>query len=217
MQCLFLYGIVAILLGRSAYFNTNLVDFIGIYIIVGFIKKWMNKEKYGIAGKKLLIIGMSGWISGTAILNMLGLAVTVFQGRMHSINHFSNPFFICIGIGLVLMASNGHFYSKRINYLSGMSLLVYVIHAHRYMIDYVRHYVFDWILERYSYRCLSVWIVLFAIILYGISMALSVIYTVTIQKTIHKLSEWVGAVIEKRMLCLAGKMEKRMREVQDGR
>lgn len=200
---IFFYCVIALLLNRDAYYNTRFVGFIGIYFIVGFIKRWKKKEGHAGLGRKMLLWGLAGWLLSAAVLNVLGLAFSVFQGRMFSLDYFMNPFIICIGIGIVLIASGKTFYSRHINYLSGMSLYVYVIHAHRYIIDFGRFYVFDWILMHYSYKYLSLWIGLCAVCVFVISMIVAIIYTAAICKWIHALSDLVGSKVEKILLKLA--------------
>lgn len=203
-----IYNILALLLNRTSYFNTNLLDFIGIYFMVGFIKRLLQGRNYKYVGKRLLIIGIAGWFISVAILNILGVCIALFQGRMHTINHFSNPFFICIGIGSVLIASTKFFYSKWINKLSSMSLLIYVIHAHRYVIDFLRFRVFDKILEKNSFQYLCIWIFIVTVAMLLISYAISIVYIILIQKIIHRVSELLGAKIENILLTLAAQVEK---------
>ncbi len=184
-----LYCIISFL-NAGLYFYSNIIGFIGIYFIVAYYKLYLlnasSKNKFNIV---ILATGIVGWFAMNLITNFLGLHIGYFTYFMQRYNVLINPCFILIALGAFGLAKNKQFYNKHINYISSLSLLIYVIHCNRIIRDYVRFDVFQFILEKYTYSHLLLWVVLYALISLIAGVVLAILYNKTIQRFIHKVFE----------------------------
>jgi len=189
-----LYCIISFL-NAGLYFYSNIIGFIGIYFIVAYYKLYLlnasSKNKFNIV---ILATGIVGWFAMNLITNFLGLHIGYFTYFMQRYNVLVNPCFILIALGAFGIAKNKCFYIKHINYISSLSLLIYVIHCNRIIRDYVRFDVFQFILEKYTYSHLLLWVVLYALISLIVGVVLAILYNKTIQKIVHKVFELLEGI-----------------------
>lgn len=131
----FMYCMMSLYARYAFYYTTNLMQFITIYMTTSYMKKYMNRVK-------------DAWrMIGFGILGFVYLAVTKHMGFPPSIQNEgmlfwaknSNPFLILIVMGIVIWVSSRKKYSNTvIDYLSSLSLLVYLVHENRTFRDIVR-------------------------------------------------------------------------------
>jgi len=183
-----LYCVMSFLMKGKLYFYNRFVGFIGVYFIVAYIKRYMNETiKSNKVGRGLLIIGIIGWIAQNIVTMLLGLHVSMFSRQATRWNLFINPCFILIGIGAFILANNRQFYNKMINYLSGLSLLIYMFHCNRIIRDYIRFDYFTYVKRTYTYKNVLVWVLIYA----GISLVggtlLAIVYHHTLQPLVHRM------------------------------
>jgi hypothetical protein len=171
----------------------------GIYFIVAYIKRYLknisDNKFFAIA---VLVIGVIGWLleKNTLIL-VLGMKIELFSHLGMKTNQFINPCFIMIGIGLLLLAKNQKFYNRTINYISSLSLLIYMFHCNSIVANYVEFDFFEYILKTYSYNNILVWVLIFSLISLVGGTILALVYNLTIQKVVHKIFSWIADVISK--------------------
>ena len=189
-----LYCIISFLTA-GLFFYSNIIGFIGIYFIVAYYKLYLtnasSKNRFNIA---ILLTGIAGWFAMNLITNFLGLHIGFFTDFMQRYNVLINPCFILIALGAFGIAKNKSFYNKHINYISSLSLLIYVIHCNRIIRDYVRFDVFQIILDRYTYSHLLIWVIIYALISLLAGVVFAILYNKTIQKLIHKLFGKLGDI-----------------------
>lgn len=132
-------------IGNGIYFYSNIIGFIGIYFIVAYVKIYLKETSY----KKefyisFILFGIISWIATSLITILLGSYGVIFY-PMTWYNLFINPSFISLAIGLFCIAKNHYFDNKQINFLSSLSMLIYIIHCNRIFRYYIRFYYFDWV------------------------------------------------------------------------
>lgn len=179
-----LYSIIQFLLPTKFYFN-NLIGFIEIYFITAYVKLYLKKFKSNIKINSILLF--IAIMCNTVLLvltNYLGLSIELLSNKVLMWNNLANPFYIIIAITLFNIFERYSFNNKTINYLSSCSLLFYMIHENLLFRNYVRPLLFlNEQLQFILFKCALV-----AVIIFIISMVLSLIYKSTIQKIVYKCS-----------------------------
>lgn len=192
-----LYNCMGFLAGNQLFYYSRLIGFIGIYFMTAYMKKYLENtfcnQKMNIM---LLFLGIAGWIISTIFTFALGFHFEIFQDQMQRWNTFMNPCFILISVSALNICRGIKMQSDFVNYISSLSLLIYLIHATRIIIDYTRFDIFTWIKSYYTYDYLLVWIFVYAICNLTISISLAVIYKKTVQKYIHRLFEKMSGLFE---------------------
>lgn len=184
-----LYNLIGFLGGNGLFYWSELVGFVGVYFTVAYIKRYIpglcNSIKENII---LLCMGFFGWMSMMLLTNGLGLRFEIFSDQLQRGKTWMNPCFLLIAFSVFNLARIRKFYSKGINYVASMSLLIYMIHCNRIIRDYVRFDIFGIILSRYSYRYLIGWILLYAVITLVGSLVIAMLYKKTLQPIANKMS-----------------------------
>ena len=200
---LFLYsGIQFLLPGKMEY--SNLIGFIMIYFVTGYVKLYMSKFKNNKKANITLLITSFGLnIVLLLVTNILGLKFDMFSNKMLYWNGICNIFYIGIAISLFNLFSNKHFENKFINYCSSLSLLIYMIHANMLFREYIKPIFYETV---FQYGHILLWVILEAIVLIVGATLISAIYKETIQKITKKLSKKIGDVLTKYYLKLESKI-----------
>ncbi len=179
-----------------AFFYSDLIGFIGIYFIVAYVKRYVVSEKEkNHAMKSCLWIGVFGYAITTLMLNVVGLKVGFFANQMELLNKITNPFYILIAIGLLLMALKHTFYNGLVNYISSLSLIIYMIHTNTIMRNYYRFEIFGYIEEQYTFNHILLWVLIYFVINLIVSIALAALYNKTLQRGVHYVAKKIGELV----------------------
>ena len=181
-----LYCLVCSIFHRT-YYYTRLVGFIVIYFIVAYnrlyLQKFNNNKNLNI---KLFIIGISLYIGELIITNLLGLKIDFFKDKMMYWNDINNIFGIMIGISMLNLFKNKYFESKVINYISSLSLLIYITSENYFFRTYTKPLFYQ---NVFQYGHILFWVLIEAILLIIFGIIISSIYKQTLQKFVYKISD----------------------------
>lgn len=189
---------------RESFFYGNLIGFVGIYFMVAYCKKYMldffSSKKVNLL---LLAFGMAGWVGLVLLTNFLGNRFELLHDKMLKWSTFINPFFLLIAFSLFNLLRLSPLQSKAINYLSSLSLLIYIIHENYLFRTRIRPLYYVYIYTEFSYEYLIGWTLLYAVLLFLGSALLAMLYGKFLQPTVHKIGEKVLA----RLLKIYAKFE----------
>ena len=189
MGLIFVYCGLQVLRPGSMYYS-ELIGFICIYFIVAFVKKYMGKlsglRKVNI---KVLLFSLFGNFALIIITDILGLYIGLFSTQLTRWCQFMNPFLILAALAVFLLAKEKKFVNRPINYISGLSMLIYIIHCNRLIIDHFIGDVFKYIYYNYSYEYELLWVILSGSCLLVFGTVLSIVYKNTLQKISHRVCE----------------------------
>ena len=111
-----------------------------------------------------------------------------------------NPFIVIMSISIFNLFINKNFVNKTINYISSLTLLIYLIHENILLSNYTRSTYYNKIYLTYGYNHINLIIVLTAIGMLVISIILASIYKETIQKIVRKICDYLYPYIRTFML-----------------
>ena len=187
-----IYCVIYFVLRTNACYYNELVGFVVIYFFAGTVK---NIELYKTINRIKLLLAI---FFLTLLMIVINFASAAISDSLYSRwNTFINPVFIIIAFSAFGIALNTKIATSRvINYLSSLSLLVYITHTNRIIRDYVRFAIFDWVKLNFTYRYILVWCLLFFVfnLVYGIGFA--IIYKETLQKVTKRIALWEGEMIK---------------------
>lgn len=169
----------------KSFFYSELILWVAIYFIMAYLKKYMpglcNNIKMNIV---FIIAGLCGNIFVVFITNILGLHIKLFEKQLLYWNRNCSPFLLLIAFGMLNIGRCLNFKSKCINYISGLSILIYIIHTNLFLRTYIYPYIWEFIYNRFGYDYILCWVLLQAVAIFIISLILSIIYKATIQRFI---------------------------------
>ena len=194
---------------------SELVTYCVLYFCIAYIKKYAPKYTANLQlNIKVLFLAIGMNMGLVFLSNVLGVVgspyIKSLGGQVLRWCSNRNPFLILIALSLFNIFKELHFTSKAVNYVSSLSLLIYVIHENILFRTYIRPHICIYIYRVLGYDLLLLWIFLFAIILFVISLVLAGLYKQTIQKITQKIADKVSPKI----LLLLDKIEKAIIKIE---
>lgn len=186
----FLYFVLSFLSGDLYFFSSTIVYWCVIYFIVAYIKRYLPIfVSDGRVYYSLIVVGLIGTLGLVIFTNYLGLRYEFFSSQLQRWNLINNPFILSLVMGLLLWASNHSFYSRTINYVSSLSLFVYIIHENFIFRKFYRPVIWQNIYNSYGYDYILLWVFVIAIVILLSSMALSILYKMFSQRIMKPFAD----------------------------
>lgn len=159
-----------------------------------YLKDFADNVKYNFV---LLIGGGIGWLGTAVIANYLGLYISCLSDKVLRWQTNYNPFLIIIAIALFNLMRKLNFTNKVINYISSLSLLVYIIHENIVLRNYCRTALWNYVYENYGYSHILLWVFIIFLIVFIFALISSIIYDKTIRTFVRKLADKLYSIIRK--------------------
>lgn len=173
----FIYSIIGSIFLES-FFYTQLIGFIELYFIVAYVKLYLtelgNNNRKNIV---ILLVCSIFYILLILFTNLLGLHIGILHDKMLHWCYFYNPFMILISISLFNVFKNLKIKSKIINFLSSLSLFVYIIHTNYLYVHYTFLQTYSCIYESFSFKYILPIVLIYGVVLLIISSFLSITYS----------------------------------------
>lgn len=192
------------------FFSSAIVLWIAIYFVVAYFQLHMeafaNSSKHNVI---MLLVGGAGYIGIAVVANVLGLHVSYLNGRVLHWATNCNPFLIILSIALFNLIRKLNFKNKVINYISSLSLLIYIIHENLILRTYFRPAMWNYIYQNYGYNKILIWVFALSVLVFIFSLISSAIYDKTFRRLIRKMGDIIYSLVRKiylkvEILCLNG-------------
>lgn len=190
-----IYGCFAFI-KNDLFFSSTIILWIAIYFVMAYIqlylKDFADSDKYNFM---LLAVGLVGWFGIAFVANYLGLHISFFNDKVLRWATNYNPFLIIIAIALFNLMRKLTFKNRAINYISSLSLLVYIIHENVVLRNYCRTALWNYVYENYGYSHILLWVFIIFFIVFIFALISSIIYDKTIRTFIRKLADTLYSII----------------------
>ena len=159
-----------------------------------YLKDVVNNKK---VNWFILIFGVTGFVGLVIITNLLGLHISFFKNKMlYGVTNY-NPFLIVMTIALFNIMRNVHFKNRFINYISSLSLLIYIIHENLILRTYYRPWIINYVYTTYGYKHIIFWVLVIVLGILLFSIIGSVVYDKTIRKMVKAINNRLYPVLSK--------------------
>lgn len=138
-----------------------------------------------------LCAGILGNLSAVLVTNFLGLRMGSFADKLLKWDNFCNPFIIIFVIALFNLMRSVNFKNHFINYVSSLSLLIYIIHENIILRQYYRPLLFVYIYENFGYDHILLWVLLLSAVIFVTCAIISFVYEKILRIPVNKLSQFV--------------------------
>ena len=169
----------------TQFFLSRLVMWTVIYFNLAYVKFYANdffSRRSVNAG--LIAFGFIGNCGLIILTNILGLKFSRLSDALQIWIVQNNLFLIVSAIGLLGIARTMSFENKVINYISKLSLFIYIIHENRVLRTLYRPLMLQYVYAKYGYEHLLLWIIILAAIVFVFALICSIVY----DETVHKLT-----------------------------
>ena len=186
------------------FFSSSLILWVTVYFVVAYMKFYLPvisaKAKWNWIG---LGIGLMGNLGIILLTDLLGLRIPFFSDKLLHWNKSCSPFLLLASLSSLDLARRVTFTNRAVNYVSSLSLLVYLFHENLLVRSYCRPALWEAAVSRYGEGLLLPITLVLAAGLYLFGFACSALYAATVQRLTRRIAEPVADGLKKRW----GKLE----------
>ena len=173
----------------SWFFSSAIILWITIYFAIAYMQKYLMSFVDNIRENIILfIIGVIGFIGIILITDICGLYSQVLSDKVMRWVNNCNPFLLAMSIAMFNIARNIHFKNRFINYISKLSLLIYIIHENIILRTYFRPAMWNYVYKRFGFSDVIGWVLIIAFIIFIFGILCSILYVLTLQRFVNKVS-----------------------------
>lgn len=173
----------------SWFFSSAIILWITIYFAIAYMQKYLMSFVDNIRENIILfIIGVIGFIGIILITDICGLYSQVLSDKVMRWVNNCNPFLLAMSIAMFNIARNIHFKNRFINYISKLSLLIYIIHENIILRTYFRPAMWNYVYKRFGYSDVIQWVFIISFIIFIFGILCSILYILTLQRFVNKVS-----------------------------
>lgn len=189
------------------FFASNLILWVTIYFVIAYMQRYLmcfaDNIKMNSVGFLICAVGFIGMILA---IDIGGLHIAFLSDKMLYCVNNCNPFLIGIAITAFNIARNVHFRNLVINYLSSLSMLIYIIHENLILRKYCRPAIWNYVYQNFGYRYVVIWVFVISIVVFIFGLTGSVVYSLTIKKIALKPLDHIYDWAREKWLALEGRL-----------
>ncbi len=192
---------------RPGAVGLKFLCFVSIYFAVAFSKlygaKLWESKKFNVC---MLCLATVLYVAFRISMNYIGLVNEYVAERQDYYAHINNPIIIVWALAAINLATRKPRYNKVINYFSGMTLLMYLVHQR--LLFQSRSGYMEYFLNAYGVQNFWLAVLSLCFIVLGLTLALSVLYRHTAYYGVMAL----GGVVEKGVYSACEKLKAKVDE-----
>ena len=175
----FLFG------ARPNMFCGDLGNWCAIYIIIAYLKRYRQKRMNSTGfSLTLVLVGFFGTYGLVLVANLLGLHFSAFKESLTMWNAgTAHPFLILMVIGLLNLARKVKTKNALVNYISGLSFFIYIVHENILVRSLLRPAMWQYVYEKYGYGHILTLVFAQVAFVFVASLVVSMLY----YHTFHRL------------------------------
>lgn len=181
------------------FFSSALIEFVIVYFEVAYVKLYLVKYNKNI--KINIIVFLLSVVAIPLLIlftNFLGMHIDFFQDKLQHWGGNECPFILITSICMFNIFQNIKFHNKIINFVSSLSLLIYIFHENYFVRTYLRPNIWIYIYKNYGYNNVIFIDILIAVAIFLISIVISVLYKFLFQYRLYKFSDFLCYLISKK-------------------
>ena len=174
------------------FFPSSLILWVTIYFAIAYAKKYLGKSMENLRVNILMImIGLVGNVGIVAMTDIAGTQINFLQNKTMHWHSDCSPFIIMMAVGFFNLFRMCNLSSRHINYISRLSLFIYIIHENEMLRTYYRPLLWHEIFNRFGYDYLFLWILGLSILVFTFGVVASIIYHYTGEKVTKRITDWL--------------------------
>ncbi len=194
---LFLYvGVNYILSGR--FFSSQIILWITLYFAIAYMKFYLadlsNNVKFNIL---TFGIGFVGNIGIVCLTNFLGLRFEIFSDELLRWNSNCSPLLLLMAFSMFNIARGVRFENNIVNYISRLSLLIYIFHENLLLRTFYRPQMWNYVYKQFGYDDILIWTLILVVLVFSFGLITSIIYRNTMEKIVTIVCDWLYPISQK--------------------
>ena len=184
-----LYVCIGFIIGDH-FFSSPIIVWITIYFMIAYMKYYLEDVSNNIRINIILFLcGIFGNCGLVLFTNIIGIKTGLCSDWLFTWEKNCNPFIIVMVIGLFNIARNISFKNKVINYVSSLSLFIYIIHENLLLRTYYRPLMWEFVYENVGYNQIVLCVLIITSVVFLFGLLSSCVYTRLVQKTIYSICD----------------------------
>ncbi len=177
-------------LGGTLFQKSELILWVTIYFCIAYMKLYLPElSKKKIFNWALILLGIGGNCIIVILANFRGLHTEFYSNKLLYWNTNCSPMLIMATIGMFNLARGFDFKNTVVNKISGLSLLIYIVHENTFVRIYLRPYIWQNIYKTFGYDHILMWTVIQVAVIFITTLLVCIIYKYTLQRLVNKLAE----------------------------
>ena len=197
LTLLFLYVCVNYVL-PGHFFSSRIILWITIYFAIAYMKYYLVDLSSDVRFNILLVgIGFVGNIGIVCLTNFLGLRFEIFSDKLLRWNSNYSPFLLLMAVSMFNVARSIRFENNIVNYISSLSLLIYIFHENLLLRTFYRPQMWDYVYKHFGYEHILIWTFLLVVLVFSFGLITSIIYRNTMEKIVTIICDWLYPILQK--------------------
>ncbi len=188
-------------------YSSDITLWITLYFVLAYLRRYkddlINRTSFNLT---LVVVGLIGFIGLIGVTDFVGLRWESMRGMMLHWLTNGNPFIIAVAIGGFGLIRRLTLKNTVINYFSGLTLLVYLIHENILVRTYLRPAMWEYAYLNYGYDRIVLLVLALSFVIFVLSFIIAVLYDLTIRRIVGV----VGGALYSSVRRLYLKYEKRL-------
>ncbi len=182
----------------NVLYQNDLIVWIAVYFIVAYFKKYARGAAESTKANVLVLLSSVAGLFLLVWATNFSLLRDPFSsdGLLRWIRS-DNLFFVLIAFSSLNLARKWKFHSVWVNRVSGLSLLIYIIHENLLLREYYRYPVWQAIFRAFGTDRAILWALPFAAALFLAVLLVSALYALTVQRATRRFADWLCGKLEK--------------------
>lgn len=194
-------------------FPSALIIWIAIYFLIAYCKKYVSYMDSISHNVTLILLGILGNAGAILLTNFAGFKISYLTDQLLHWDRNSSPFLLMIALGLFNLFRRRKFKSHMINYISSLSLYIYLFHENPLFATYCRSALWHGIYIRFGHEHILTWVLIYSTALFIAAAIVSMIYQKTEHVVVAKILDRAFPMVKKlymkaeNLVIRAGKVE----------
>ena len=205
------YFVIYFLVPKAVLYYNYLLGFCCIYIILGYLKLYlpnlMDNFKINVI---ILVFSLLFMAFLLVSVNFIFLRISPLTGHLKYFSNFNNGiiFLTCMSCFNVFRIKQVSWVNNRVNYLSSLTLLVYIIHENYFYANYCRHLYYDYIFDHFGVNNIFFFTLLHGLITFIVAYMIAILYDKSIRGLWYKLIQYIYNISKVKVSFMIEKIEK---------
>lgn len=194
-------------LAGGTFFGSKIIYWITMYFVIAYCKTYL-RDALDRVGLNLAVMAVSFlcFVGAILITNLLCRRFSFFAGHLYHWNVNNNPFLFVLAFSMLQVARHIKFRNIAINYISGLSMLIYILHENIILRTYFRPQIINEIYARFGYDHIAGWVVCVALVLFVACVMVAAVYRETLQKHVRTAGDLLFSALRRLWLAVERKL-----------
>lgn len=170
------------------YYYNDLAGFVEIYFAVAYLKRYVPSWRTKNWDRGVFLACAASLLGLIVATGAIGVRISAFSNQMIRWKLFVNPLTIMMSLAAFGMALKKPFICRPVNYVSGESLLIYIITEDYLFREMEKPRLWLSIYRAFSYRYVVLWVLLLSAAAFVAAVLIASCYRETVQKPLRRLS-----------------------------